>query len=119
MSTSKEEPKTLTPVVFHTLLALSRGPLHGYAISQDVEEASGGRVRMGPGTLYGSLQRMQKAGFVRECEAPSSGGPHGERRRYYELTTLGVDALRAEALRLDSLVSLEPFRAIVERGEGT
>ena len=111
----KNSAKTLTPVVFHSLLALSQGPQHGYAISQEVESASGGRVRMGPGTLYGSLQRMQRAGLVQECELAEARGPHVERRRYYEMTPTGKEALRSEARRIEQLVGLEQFRAVVER----
>lgn len=91
----------LTPVVFHTLLALFHGPLHGYAISQEVEAASQGRVRMGPGTLYGSLQRMQKAGLVERAEVAETDASHASRRRYYALTLEGKRALEAEALRLE------------------
>ena len=119
MPQAKQSPaKTLTPVVFHTLLALSGGPLHGYAIAQDVEDASEGRVRMGPGTLYGTLQRLQNSGFVRECESTEAGGPHGERRRYYELTDAGSRALRTEANRLRKLTDLPAFRALAGSAEG-
>ncbi|MEM1177287.1 MAG: PadR family transcriptional regulator [Acidobacteriota bacterium] len=112
---SPKAPRTLTPAVFHILLALSEGPLHGYAISQHVESASEGRVRMGPGTLYGSIQRMQQSGLVGECDPPDDGGPHGERRRYYELTEAGSDALRAEAGRIEKLTDLAAFRAVMDR----
>ena len=56
----------LTAAVFHILFALADGPLHGYAIMQAVEESTGADMRMGPGTIYGSLQRMEEAGLVRE-----------------------------------------------------
>ena len=56
----------LTPAVFHVLLALADGPLHGYAIMQAVEASAGRELRMGPGTIYGSIQRMEEAGLVRE-----------------------------------------------------
>lgn len=90
----------LTPVVFHTLLALAPGPAHGYAIAREVEDVTDGRVRMGPGTLYGSLQRMRDDGLVEEAHNPGVGGAHAERRRYYALTQLGRAALRAEGERL-------------------
>lgn len=113
------EAKPLTPPVFHTLLALADGPLHGYAISQEVENATEGQVRMGPGTLYGSLQRMQDAGFVHEAvsaEAASrraASSPHAERRRYYALTPSGRRALETEARRLEKAVNLARARAVL------
>ncbi len=90
----------LTPAVFHVLVALADGPCHGYAIARDVEELSGGRVVMGPGTLYGSLQRMQQSGLIEETDNPGEEGLHAERRRYYRLTPLGSAALRNESERL-------------------
>jgi len=66
----------LTAAVFHILLALADGPLHGYAVMQAVEETAGPDLRMGPGTIYGSLQRMEDAGLVKEVASRS-----GDRRR--------------------------------------
>ncbi len=85
----------LTPAVFHILLALSDGRKHGYAIMKQVEADGGGSLRMGPGTLYGSLQRMTAAGLIRELEEMDN-----ERRRYYCLTGVGERALEAELARL-------------------
>ncbi|MEM6705998.1 MAG: PadR family transcriptional regulator [Acidobacteriota bacterium] len=97
----------LTPPVFYTLLALSEEPRHGYEISQSTEEASLGKVKMGPGTLYGTLQRMQVAGLLKEVAAPQGAeGPHRERRRYYAVTEAGRQALVAESERLEKAVSL-------------
>lgn len=90
----------LTPTVFHVLVALAREPRHGYAVAREVEDLSDGRVVMGPGTLYGSLQRMSDAGLIRESPNPGEEGLHAERRRYYELTPLGRAALTAESQRL-------------------
>lgn len=98
----------LTPAVLHILLALSDGAKHGYAIMQAVD-ATGGPA-MGPGTVYGSLQRMQDAGQVRETDGPSSS----RRRRYYELTAAGVDDLRAEARRLSQVAELLRARDLVD-----
>src|SRR6478752_2864096 len=78
----------LTPAVFHILLALADGPRHGYAIMRAVEESAGTEMRMGPGTIYGSLQRMEEAGLVREL----SPGGH-ERRRVFVLQPFGRRAL--------------------------
>jgi DNA-binding PadR family transcriptional regulator len=90
----------LTPTVFHVLVALAEGPRHGYAIAREVEDLSDGRVVMGPGTLYGSLQRMQQAGLIEEAENPGEEGLHAERRRYYRMTPLGSAALWSESERL-------------------
>jgi DNA-binding PadR family transcriptional regulator len=101
----------LTPVVLHILLALAGENLHGYAISQDVEEQTAGAVRLGPGTLYGSLQRLLDAGLIRETAAPADAdGAHAERRRYYAITAAGRRALRADAERLATAVRLTRAR---------
>jgi len=103
MSAQTVQQQPLTPVVFHTLLCLVDGEMHGYAIAQQVEERTGGSVRMGPGTLYGSLHRLREIGYIEECDA---AGAAGERRRYYRLAALGRDALEAEAARLQGEVRL-------------
>lgn len=90
----------LTPTVFHMLVALAGGPRHGYAMAQEVEELSEGRMVMGPGTLYGSLSRMQDQGLIQEAENPGEDGLHADRRRYYRITPLGSEALRLESARL-------------------
>jgi len=90
----------LTPVVFHVLAALASEPRHGYAVAREVEELTAGRVVLGPGTLYGSLQRMTDAGLIEEADNPGDPGLHAERRRYYRLTPLGRAVLRAESERL-------------------
>src|ERR687891_2585135 len=84
-----KEPPALTPAVFHILLALADGPLHGYAIMQAVEVSSGSD--MGPGTVYGSLQRMEDAGLVKEVAATD------DRRRVFALQPAGRRALVVEA----------------------
>jgi DNA-binding PadR family transcriptional regulator len=100
----------LTPVVFHMLVALADGPSHGYGIAREVEEVTDGRVRLGPGTLYGSLQRMRDDGLIEEAQDPGEGGVHAERRRYYRLTGLGRAALRAEERRLSAALALARAR---------
>lgn len=90
----------LSPTAFHVLVAMAGGPRHGYAIAQEVEELTSGRLVMGPGTLYGSLQRMTAAGLIEEAANPGEDGLHVSRRRYYQMTPLGGTALRAESERL-------------------
>lgn len=90
----------LSPVAFHMLVALAGGPRHGYGLAREVEELTEGRIVMGPGTLYGSLQRLTGAKLIREAENPGEEGLHAKRRRYYRLTPLGSAALDAESSRL-------------------
>ena len=101
----------LTPVVLHILLALSDGPLHGYAIAQQVEALTHEHVRMGPGTLYGSLQRIIDDGLVE----PAAGKPSEQRRRNYKLTPLGRRVLALELQRLDAVVTLARARQLLGR----
>lgn len=100
----------LTPAVFHILLALAEGEKHGYAIMQDVEENSDGSVKMGPGTLYGSIKRMLAAGLIEECEERPDPEMDDQRRRYYRLTGLGQRVAEAEMERLASMVALAQTR---------
>jgi DNA-binding PadR family transcriptional regulator len=100
-------PTPLTPVALHILVALAGGAGHGYAIAREVEDATEGAVRLGPGTLYGSLQRLLDAGLIEESGAPTdAGGAHADRRRYYALTDAGERALRADAIRLARAVRM-------------
>ncbi len=97
----------LTPVVLNVLLALADGERHGYGIMLEVKERTGGRVRLGPGTLYGAIKRLKEGGVIEESgERPDPGeeGPDDERRRYYRLTGFGSEVLAAEVERLDGLV---------------
>jgi DNA-binding PadR family transcriptional regulator len=93
-------PAPLTPAVFAILLALAEGDRHGYAIMKDVRTPHGGGVAMGPGTLYGTLDRLMRDRLVEE-----SGLSDDERRRYYRLTADGRAALAVELERLDAAVS--------------
>jgi DNA-binding PadR family transcriptional regulator len=94
----------LTPVVFHILLSLMDEPRHGYSIMQDVNRRSDGRVGLGPGTLYGAIQRMEEAGLLHKT-APPEGEQSDLRRRYYAMSERGRAALLAETERLESLVA--------------
>ena len=97
----------LTPVVLHILLALADGERHGYAMAQEVEQLTEGRVRMGPGTLYGSIRRMEAAGLIEESPTRARARlDEEERRRFYRLTRLGRRVLAAELERLERVVAL-------------
>ena len=87
----------MTPQVFHILIALAERDLHGYAIMQDVAARTNGKVRLSPGTLYGSIKRLLEQGLIVELEAD-------DRRRYYRLTPLGRRVAKAETARLTDLV---------------
>ena len=100
----------LTPTAFHVLVAMANGPRHGYAIAREVEELTDGRIVMGPGTLYGSLQRMLAAGLIEETDNPGEEGLHAGRRRYYRMTPVGSNALRAESERLLRAVNVAQER---------
>ena len=90
----------LSPVVLAILLSLAEGEKHGYAVMKDARSPSGGGIQMGPGTLYGSIDRMMRDGLVEESDKQDN-----ERRRYYRLTRLGRSVLAAELERLDAAVS--------------
>jgi DNA-binding PadR family transcriptional regulator len=102
----------LSSTTFYILLALTEGERHGYAIMQEVASATNGSVRLGPGTLYGALQRLLDGGIVTECERPD---PHrdDERRRYYRLTDFGRALARAEARRLGGLVRVAREKKLI------
>jgi DNA-binding PadR family transcriptional regulator len=92
----KRKLDPLPSAAFNILLALTDEDLHGYAIMRQVEQQTGGRVRLGPGTLYGSLRTLLEAGLIEELD--SSGDLEGgsERRRYYRLTSPGLKLVRSE-----------------------
>ena len=94
----------LPPATFHILFALADEELHGYAIMKAVAAHSEDTVRLGPGTLYGSLKRLLAAGLVQEGAERADPERGDERRRYYRLTPLGLAVVRAEARRLDAMV---------------
>jgi DNA-binding PadR family transcriptional regulator len=92
----------LSTAVLHILLALAGQERHGYAIMTEVVRQSGGRYKLGPGTLYDNLDRLLEDGLVEEHDRrPADDDP---RRRYYRLTKLGRRVLSAEADRLAEVV---------------
>lgn len=96
----------VTPALFHLLLCLAERPKHGYAMMQEIEERSGGTVRLGPSSLYYSLGRLEEARLIRETEvSDTEEGAHGERRRYYALTAAGRRRLEAEVSTLEQVLA--------------
>jgi DNA-binding PadR family transcriptional regulator len=107
---SAEEP--LTPTTFHVLIALGDGPLHGYGVMRRVEEDSG--IQMGPGTVYGALNRLQSMGWVQDAGVDQADARRGRR---FSLTRAGRKALETEALRIQKLAALTRKRRLLP-GEG-
>jgi DNA-binding PadR family transcriptional regulator len=93
------------------LLALGDERLHGYAMLQRLEQESDGRDAMLPGTLYSTLAKMLDAGLVEEVA--SERQDDDARRRYYHVTPLGQEVARAEALRLERVVTLARKRKLL------
>ena len=103
----------LTPAVFNILLALADSEKHGYAIMLEVEAHTGGLVKMGPGTLYGSIKRMLEGKLIAESDERPDPDLDDQRRRYYCLTTMGERVLRAEANRLLDQVAAAQAKGIL------
>ena len=110
MGITNSSDAPLTPAVLHILLALSTEQRHGYAIMKQVESDSQGKVKMGPGTLYGSIGRMLEAGLIRETDKKIDADLDDERRIYYQITTLGQKALGAELDRYREVVAIAKKR---------
>jgi DNA-binding PadR family transcriptional regulator len=103
----------LTPAVFYILLALATGEKHGYEIMKQVKKDSGGKVKMGSGTLYGSIKRMLADELIEETDDKATPTTDDERRRYYKLTALGRHALDIEVQRYVDAVSIARRRSII------
>jgi DNA-binding PadR family transcriptional regulator len=110
-----EELLPLSPAVFHVLLALADAERHGYGIIKEVEARTEGRVRLGPGTLYGSIKRMLEQGLVEESGERPDAALDDERRRYYRLTDFGRSVATAEAERLSGLVRVARAKQLLSR----
>lgn len=101
------DPQNFVPLAaapLHIVLALNRGERHGYALMSDVEELSGGVMKMGPGSLYGTLKKLVGQGLIEETEGRADPELDDQRRRYYRLTALGQAVCNAERERLAILV---------------
>jgi len=109
MSATASDPKTpptLTPAAFHIMLVLAGGENHGYAIMREVAEHTDGKMRLGPGSLYGTIKRMLADGWIEESDERPDPELDDERRRYYRLTSVGRKLVKAEAERLEQLVKV-------------
>jgi DNA-binding PadR family transcriptional regulator len=96
----------LKPNWFHVLLSLADQEQHGYGIMQEVLERTGGKVRLWPATLYGTMKRLIEEGLIAESRERPAAELDDARRRYYQLTPLGRQVLAGESERLEDLVRL-------------
>jgi len=101
--------------MFHVLLALAGGDLHGYAILRDVEVRTEGKVRLSTGTLYGIIKRLLADGLIVELRVRPPEEQDDERRRYYRLTTSGRQVAAAEAERMDEMVAVARARNLLKK----
>ena len=106
----------LPSAAFQILLSLADDDLHGYAIMRQVEEQTGGQIRLGPGTLYSSIQALLGGKFIEEVYGPEESGSHLERRRFYRLTSAGRRLARAEAEKMADVLRVARVRKIL-RGD--
>lgn len=104
----------LSPAMFHVMVALSDGDTHGYAIMKDVEQLTGGAVRLSTGTLYGIIKRLLADGLIRET-AVAGAATADERRRSYVLTPFGKEVARAEAARLERTIAMARRKPLFRR----
>lgn len=112
---AEPSPESFLPLpasAMHIVVALAEGEKHGYAIIRDVEALSGGTVRMGSGTLYGSIKRMLDQGLIEEADERPDPAVDDQRRRYYRLTALGHRVGAAEQQRLEQLLTTAQARRL-------
>ncbi len=116
MRPTKRDPATLLPLtstMFHVLIALADGEKHGYAIIKEVNRRTGGRLRIGAGTLYALIRRFLEQGVVEESSERPDPSLDDERRRYYRLTEFGRAVAAAEAGRLEELIRMARDKRLV------
>ena len=112
------DPESLLPLpppVFHILVALADRDRHGYSIMQDIAARTHGKLRMSPGTLYGSIQRMLEQGLIEELDQRPDPDQDDERRRYYRITRFGRKVGTAEAARLTELLGFARATGLVPK----
>lgn len=117
-SKDPDDQLPLTPSVFHILVVLSEGERHGYGIMRQVSKDTAGALQLGPGTLYGCLQRMLSAGLVEESDWRPDPQLDDERRRYYRISPFGTRVVKAEAKRLAAAVTAARARRLLPKESG-
>ncbi len=101
-----DEELPLSPPVFYVLLAVADHERHGYAIMQEVEKRTEGKVQLLPGSLYSTLKRMVAGSLIEECDGAGAGQSDDERRRYYRMTPFGREVAKCEARRIERLADM-------------
>jgi DNA-binding PadR family transcriptional regulator len=96
----------LSPAVFHILLSLGEGERHGYALRREIAQRTAGKLKLGPGVLYGSIRKMLEWDLIEESDERPDPHLDDERRRYYRITPYGRKVAQAEAARMRELVRL-------------
>jgi DNA-binding PadR family transcriptional regulator len=112
----KRKLDPLPTAAFHILLSLADEDLHGYGIMRQVANQTDGRIRLGPGTLYSSIQSLLEENFIEELDLGENTIPGQERRRYYRLTSTGRKLARSEAERLAGILRVARAKKIL-RGD--
>jgi DNA-binding PadR family transcriptional regulator len=114
---AKRNPEALlplTPATFHILLSLHEGVKHGYGIKREVEERTDGVIRLGAGTLYEAIQRLDRSGLISEASAPADTQVENTRWRFYRITPFGRKTLTAELRRLERDVGFAHAQGLAE-----
>ena len=100
----------LSPAIFHILLSLGDGERHGYALRREIAQRTGGKLKLGPGVLYGSIHKMLELDLIEESDDRPDPHLDDERRRYYRITPFGRKVAQAEAARMRELAQLAAAR---------
>jgi DNA-binding PadR family transcriptional regulator len=115
---SDVDPASFLPLpqaAFHILVALAQGDRHGYAIMRDVAAGTGGKLKLNPGTLYTTIQRLLEQQLIIELDERPDPEEDDERRRYYRLSDLGRDVAKAEAARLQQTLAFARQAGLVQK----
>jgi len=115
VTTEAESLLPLPAATFHILVALADEDRHGYAVIKDVEARTGGALKLSPGTLYRSVERMVEQGLIRETSSRPARDMDDERRRYYRITPFGREVVMAEARRLAQMLALARAKGLAPR----
>ncbi len=96
----------LSTAMFHILLSLGEGERHGYALRREIAKRTNGKLKLGPGVLYGSVNKMLELGLIEESDERPDPHLDDERRCYYRITNFGRQVARAEAARMRGLADM-------------
>ena len=118
MTRIRRSPKELLPLsapMFQVLIAVADGEKHGYAIIKEVSRRTGGKVKLGAGTLYAIIRKFESEGVIEETEERPDPALDDERRRYYRLTSFGREVARAEALRMEESLRMAAAKNLIPK----